>query len=124
MPEVVGVRAKDALGRFGEDHAAQFLKSVGIAVIERNWRCPDGELDLVALEGGDTLVICEVKTRRDDRFGGPLYAVTPAKVARLRRLAVTFAREVGFRGDIRIDVVAVWAPFGEPVRIEHVRGVA
>ena len=89
------MRAKDALGRFGEDHAARFLISAGISVIERNWRCAEGELDVVAFEG-DVLVVCEVKTRRDDKFGGPLYAVTPMKVARLRRLAVS----VGPRGRV------------------------
>ncbi|MGQ0467960.1 MAG: YraN family protein [Sporichthyaceae bacterium] len=116
------MRAKDALGRFGEDHAARFLTDAGIAVLERNWRCREGELDLVAIDGR-VLVACEVKTRRNDDFGGPLVAVTPAKLARLRRLAAACARERGWAGPIRVDVIAVWVPFDAPVRVEHLRSV-
>ncbi|MGQ0844566.1 MAG: YraN family protein [Sporichthyaceae bacterium] len=117
------MRAKDALGKYGEDEAARFLTGRGLRILDRNWRCAEGEVDLVAADG-DALVVCEVKTRRDDRFGGPLLAVTPEKVARLRRLAATLARERQWRGPIRIDVVAIWAERDKPVRIEHVRGVS
>jgi putative endonuclease len=117
------MRAKDALGKYGEDEAARFLTGEGLQILERNWRCREGEIDLVVVDG-DVLVVCEVKTRRDDRFGGPLVAVTPEKVARLRRLAAEYARGQRWRGPLRVDVVAVWAPFQGPVRIEHVRGAA
>lgn len=118
------MRAKDALGRYGEDHAAQVLTEAGMAVLDRNWRCAEGELDLVAVDGG-VLVACEVKTRRDDTFGGPLVAVTPAKLARLRRLAIAWCRAHGWKGPVRIDVIAIWAVApGRVDRVEHLRGVA
>lgn len=118
------MRAKDALGRYGEDVAARFLADAGMAVLERNWRCPDGEIDIVARDGA-TLVICEVKTRRDDRFGGPLEAVTWAKAARLRRLAGRWLAERDMAAtSVRIDLVAIWADGrGTRPRVEHRRGV-
>lgn len=122
------MRAKDELGRFGEDVAARHLSGVGLAVLERNWRCRAGEIDIVATEGR-ALVVCEVKTRRDDAFGGPLLAVTPVKLARLRRLAAQWLDERGAQmlrrtpAEVRIDVVAVWAGVRGDVRVEHLRGV-
>lgn len=122
------MRAKDELGRFGEDLAVRYLSSAGLAVLERNWRCRAGEIDIVATEGR-ALVVCEVKTRRDDAFGGPLLAVTPVKLARLRRLAAQWLDERGAQmlrntpREIRIDVVGVWAGGADEVRVEHLRGV-
>ena len=115
------VRAKDALGRYGEDIAARHLQSQGFVVLDRNWRCDIGEIDIVARDG-DTLVVCEVKTRSGTGFGGPLEAVTAVKAARLRRLA---ARWLGSHNvhprQIRIDMVGVLGGLGGPT-IEHVRG--
>jgi Holliday junction resolvase-like predicted endonuclease len=59
---------RKALGDFGERTAARFLVDLGYALVDRNWRCPDGELDIVAIDGAD-LVVCEVKTRTSSRFG-------------------------------------------------------
>lgn len=117
------MRAKDALGRFGEDVAVRHLQHDGFTVLERNWRCALGEVDIVARDG-DVLVICEVKTRRSVRFGTPLEAVTPAKARRLRRLAAQWMHDNGTRsGSIRIDVVGVLADGIGPVRVQHVKGV-
>jgi putative endonuclease len=91
---VVGVNAKDALGRHGEQVAARFLTQAGLTVLGRNWRCSQGEIDIIALDGR-TLVICEVKTRSGVRFGTPLEAVSKPKLRRLRRLAVTWVRAHG-----------------------------
>jgi len=74
------------LGRRGEDAAAVFLQSLGHRIIERNWRCRFGEVDLIT-EDGDTLVFCEVKTRRSLTAGEPLEAITPQKQRRYSRLA-------------------------------------
>lgn len=95
----------------------------GLVLIDRNWRGRSGEVDLVALDGA-ILVICEVKTRTSDQFGGPLAAVTPPKVSRLRRLAAEWLADHPLQVDgLRIDVVAVWrAPRG-PAKIKHVVGV-
>jgi putative endonuclease len=79
----------------------------GYVVVDRNWRCARGEIDLVARRGR-TLVFCEVKTRSSDAFGSPAAAVTPAKQRRLRRLALQWLGDhPGTHGDLRFDVVAV-----------------
>lgn len=124
------VNPRAALGRYGEDVAARHLTSSGFALLARNWRCREGEIDILARDG-DVLVVCEVKTRRDVGFGTPLEAVTPAKAARLRRLAARWlaaTREAraadggGGFADVRFDVVSVLLPrAGGPV-VEHVRG--
>ncbi|WP_028984893.1 YraN family protein [Sporichthya polymorpha] len=117
------MRAKDALGRYGEDVASRYLTEAGLVVLERNWRCPAGEIDIVARDGG-ALVVCEVKTRRNDLFGGPYAGITPAKLQRLRRLAATYVRALGVHvPEIRVDVVAVWASGRGAARVEHLRGV-
>src|SRR5690349_16856926 len=95
------------LGAYGERIAARRLVAEGMAVVDRNWRCVDGEIDLV-LRDGDVLVFCEVKTRRSAAYGHPLEAVTPVKAERLRRLAVRWVDEHGVQpGGMRIDVVGV-----------------
>ena len=83
---------RTALGRYGEDVAVRRLTEAGLTVLERNWRCQEGELDIVALEG-DTLAVCEVKTRREHGFQQPAEAITPAKAERLRRLAERWLAE-------------------------------
>ena len=116
------MRAKDALGRYGEDVAARHLIQQGIVVLDRNWRCAEGELDIVGREGR-VLVVCEVKTRRGSGFGSPLEAVTPRKVRRLRRLAGRWLAERGARPEsIRFDVVGVLQPGRGAAQVEHVRG--
>jgi putative endonuclease len=115
------MRAKDVRGRFGEQLAAAHLQAQGLIVLDRNWRCDVGEVDIVARDG-DALVICEVKTRSSRRFGSPLEAITPEKAARLRRLAACWVRAHGVRPHvIRIDLVGIVVGAGEP-EIEHVRG--
>ncbi|WP_129337720.1 YraN family protein [Cellulomonas endophytica] len=115
---------KDRVGRYGEDLVAARLGAAGWTVLDRNWRCAAGELDLVARDG-DRLVAVEVKTRRSQRFGTPAEAVTPAKVARLRRLLARWLVEhEEHAAEVRVDVVAVVLhPGAEPV-VEHLVGVA
>lgn len=96
-----------------------------MAVIERNWRCRAGEVDIVARDG-DALVFCEVKTRRSEGFEHPMAAVTPVKAERLRRLAeIWLERHGGPCGRrVRIDLIGVIVPRrGAPVT-EHARGVS
>jgi putative endonuclease len=111
-----------ALGRLGEDLAAKHLEGLGLVVLSRNWRCREGELDLVATDG-TTLVVCEVKTRSGSRFGLPAEAVTEEKVGRIRRLANQWLRtfKVGWC-PIRFDVVSIIAPAGEPPSVTHIAG--
>jgi putative endonuclease len=115
--------AKDVLGRRGEDIAAATLTEEGMLVIDRNWRCAQGEIDIVAVDGSDTVFV-EVKTRTSVAFGHPLEAITTQKLARLRRLAAAWcSAHPGSWDRIRIDAVAVIAPRdGEPT-IEHLRRV-
>lgn len=120
---MMDMRSKDALGRFGEDLAAARLTAAGMRVVARNWRCPTGEIDIVARDG-DCLVICEVKTRRSKRYGTPAEAVGPRKVRRLRELALHWLDEQEiYVPEIRFDVVSIIVPpQGRPV-VEHVIGV-
>ncbi|TWP35562.1 YraN family protein [Leekyejoonella antrihumi] len=113
------------LGRRGEETAARYLQSRGLVLIDRNWRCREGEIDIVALdEGADTLVVVEVKTRTSTRFGTPVEAVTPVKAARLRRLASCWLRDhpLGV-ARVRIDVIGVLAPRGGRPQITHISDV-
>lgn len=112
------------LGRHGEQVAADHLQARGMRVIDRNWRCSHGELDLV-LRDGDETVFVEVKTRAGDGYGHPFEAITARKLARLRRLALEWcaAREVP-TGRIRIDAVAVFAPSTAPAIVEHLERIA
>ena len=117
------MRAKDSLGRYGEDVAQAYLQAVGIEILERNWRCRIGEIDIVARDG-DCLVVCEVKTRRSVAAGGPLEAVTPAKLRRLRHLTGAWlADQDQLFPDVRLDVVGVLCPLRGPATIEHLRAV-
>ncbi len=95
------------LGQLGEDVAAGYLERQGYVILARNWRCPVGEIDLVA-QDGESLVFVEVRARRGERFGTPEESVTPDKQARLLELAQTYLQEASL-GDQnwRIDVVAI-----------------
>jgi len=118
------MRAKDAVGRYGERVAARHVEAQGMEVLERNWRGAGGELDLVARDG-DVLVAIEVKTRRGTAFGHPAEAVTAAKLSRIRRLTGQWLvehRDVRCR-EIRIDVVAVVLPRAGAAQVEHLVGV-
>jgi putative endonuclease len=110
-----------AVGAYGERLAERHLCDLGLVVLARNWRCADGEIDLILRDGAD-VVFCEVKTRRGDRFGTPAAAVRPAKVRRLRRLALRWLEQASVRPrEIRFDVVAVLPqPRGATV-VEHIR---
>jgi putative endonuclease len=113
--------AKDVLGRRGEDLAAHHLQQQGLVILSRNWRCREGELDLVATDRSQ-LVVCEVKTRSAARFGSPAEAVNRRKALRIRRVTQVWlaAHRVPWV-QLRFDVVAVVAEPGRPVEITHYR---
>ena len=118
------MQVTEAVGAYGERVAEAHLREQGMVILDRNWRCPAGELDIVARDG-DVLVFCEVKTRRGTGFGWPLEAVTATKAARLRRLAAAWTQARGLHlPEIRIDLVGVLRPARGPAQVEHVRGVA
>ncbi|MEU6622179.1 YraN family protein [Streptomyces litmocidini] len=116
-----------ALGRYGEELATRWLTATGMHILARNWRCGrTGEIDIVARDG-DTLVICEVKTRRDGPYEHPMAAVTPRKAERLRRLAACWLDRNDTpapAGGVRIDLIGIVLPHkGAPV-LTHAQGVA
>lgn len=116
-------QGRRALGTYGETLAARYLSEAGMTVLDRNWRCDLGELDLVLRDTG-ALVVCEVKTRTSDAFGHPLEAVTTVKLARLRRLAALWLAQAAWAPHgVRIDLVGVRLDRSGDQRIEHVRGV-
>lgn len=84
--------SNNGLGRYGEEVAARRLTEGGLRILERNWRCPDGELDIVALDG-DTIAVCEVKTRSERGFQQPSEGIDETKADRLRRLAERWLAE-------------------------------
>ncbi len=110
-------RRRIELGAAGEEFVARRYAEAGYRVLDRNWRCRDGELDLVAARGG-TVVFCEVKTRRGLAFGGPAEAVTAVKQQRVRRLATRWLTErpegASRFPEVRFDVACVTLAAGRP----------
>lgn len=111
------------LGRQGEQIAVRHLEARGMRVLARNWRCRQGEVDIVAQDGRDTVIV-EVKTRSSYDYGHPFEAITALKLGRLRRLAAAWCE--ASRDPVcglRIDAVAVLLPDGMPAVVEHLEGL-
>lgn len=117
------MRANNAIGAYGERVAVQHLEDAGYSIVDRNWRCDIGEIDVVALDGS-TVVVCEVKTRTGVGFGSGLEAVTADKAARLRRLGRRWLAEQGAPAwvALRFDVVAVHRRRTGHPEVVHLRG--
>lgn len=113
-----------ALGSYGERIAADHLRDLGLVILDRNWTCQHGEIDIVARDG-DTLVVCEVKTRSSTTHGTALESVSGRKLTQLRRSLSKWleANRVSPAG-VRIDVVTVWVPRSGGPRVERITGVA
>lgn len=113
------------LARIGEDRAAAHVEDLGWTVVDRNWRCRLGELDVVAHDPAtDTLVFIEVKCRSGYGYGHPLEAVTDAKLARLRVLALAWLREKDVHAArLRLDAIGIVVRAGAEIELTHVRGV-
>lgn len=113
-----------AIGGYGEAVAARHLTEQGMVLLAANWRCDLGELDLV-LRDGDTLVVCEVKTRSSLDYGSPLEAVDQQKLDRLVLLGDRWVEHHDARPrDVRVDLVAVVRSAQGAAQVEHLRGVA
>lgn len=118
-----GMATKDERGKAGERRAARYLRDLGCVVLDTNWRCGIGELDLVVADGAE-LVVVEVKTRRSEDFGHPFEAVDVRKRMRLWRLAQAWRRAhpehaVGSR--LRLDAIGLTGADPETAAIEHLR---
>jgi putative endonuclease len=109
----------------GEALAVDHLTKMGLRILDRNWRCRYGELDVIATDTTTgTLVFVEVKTRTGDGYGGLAQAVTPRKVGRLRRLAgLWLAGQDGGWAAVRIDVIGVRLGRRRTPEITHLRGI-
>lgn len=116
---------RQKLGRWGEDLAARHLQAAGYAIVERNYRCTAGEMDIVT-RLGDEWVFVEVKARRGDSYGSPEDAITPAKAARLLRVAESYLQEHGLLElDWRVDLIAVELDTkGKLLRVEQITNAA
>ncbi|OPY84466.1 MAG: hypothetical protein A4E72_02219 [Syntrophus sp. PtaU1.Bin208] len=94
-------------GKIGEEMAAAYLEEAGYRILERNYRCPFGEIDIVAQEG-DTLVFVEVKSRRSENYGLPQLAVGPEKQRRISKISLFYLQSHRLEpSDVRFDVVAI-----------------
>jgi putative endonuclease len=112
---------RQRLGALGEEVAARRLQELGYAILQRNYRCAAGEIDIVAMDGG-TLILVEVRTRRGDRMGTPEESIGPHKRAKMIEVAQTYVSEREYAGDWRMDVVAVAVGTGGRVeRCEVIR---
>ena len=113
---------KQILGKYGEDLAAKYLIDRGYEIIQRNWRCSIGEIDLVAFHHG-RYVFVEVKTRNGTGFGHPFEAITSNKVARMRKLVAQWCiTNEKARVKVRLDAIAVLIVSGR-VAVEHLKQV-
>ena len=121
------MKQKDSLGRWGEELAATYLLDLGWTILDRNWRCRAGEIDIVAVDPGEPgrLVVVEVKTKAGARFGDPLEAVTYKKAARLGRLGSWWQRShPEAPPSLRLDAIGVTKMPGLAPVIRHVRGLS
>lgn len=124
---------RQQIGRRGEDLAVAELQRQGLTVLERNWRCREGEIDIIALETGTagvTTVFCEVKCRTGLGYGHPLESITYAKARKLRQLAAVWLteRRATTSDDhsgtgVRIDAIGIVMTRDSEPLITHVRGV-
>ena len=107
----------NVLGKEGEDAACAFLEAKGYTIRNRNWRWRKLELDIVAVHQGN-LVVVEVKTRRNEDFGSPQEAVTPAKIKRIVHATDIYLKKYSIDLPVRFDVIAVTG-VTPPFQIEH-----
>lgn len=112
---------KQQLARHGEQLAVDYLTSEGMKILDRNWRCRHGEIDIIA-EDGPALVVVEVKTRSSRSHGTALESVRPAKLSRLRMLAAQWlTTQPRTFQTVRVDVIAL-ERFAGDYSLRHVRG--
>ncbi|MEI2716041.1 MAG: YraN family protein [Candidatus Nanopelagicales bacterium] len=114
---------RQRLGRLGENLACRHLRDLGFLILDRNWRCRDGEIDVVALDSGQ-VVICEVRTRHGTTAGTPAESITRSKIRRLRKLAWQWLQHRGAKTSwVRIDVIGIQIDDLGRHEITHIRGV-
>lgn len=111
------VSSRRKRGIAGEERAVNFLTGKGYRILERNYRCPQGEIDIIALDG-KVLVFVEVRTRRESSYGFPEESITSLKQRRIIRCATWYLHQKKLEmQDCRFDVIAIMGD-----RIEHISG--
>jgi len=110
------------IGKAGEEIAAKYLTRKGYQIIKQNYRCKNGEIDLI-VQDGDTIVFIEVKTRRSLRFGIPQVAVDTKKQLKISAVALNYLFETdAFNSPCRFDVIAITLPpASEKIKINHIK---
>lgn len=115
--------AHNELGRWGEDLAAAFLEEKGYAIIERDWKSGHHDLDIVAKDGS-TLVIVEVKTRRNRLYGNPEEAIDYKKRRSLLSAINHYTKSHRIYSNVRFDIISIVGNMGEKPEIDHIIDVA
>ncbi|MCG7657044.1 YraN family protein [Wielerella bovis] len=98
------MKLNHGVGQAAEDAALIFLQTQGCELIARNWHCRYGEIDLI-MRSGNTLLFIEVKFRKNDKFGGAAYSITPAKLVKMQRAVETYLQQNPHTGACRLDAV-------------------
>jgi putative endonuclease len=112
---------RGAVARLGEDAAAQYLAGAGYTVLDRNYRCAAGEVDVVAREG-NVIVFAEVRARSGPTFGTPEDSVTKAKAGKMAACAMTYlAARPARHSSWRVDFIAVDVRAGRVAQIRHLK---
>lgn len=93
-------------GQAAEDQALAYLQQQGCQLIERNWHCKHGEIDLIMLSGC-LLLFIEVKYRKNNRYGGAAYSITPSKLRKLQTTAELYLQQHPYNGACRIDALLI-----------------
>ena len=110
--------AHNELGKEGEEEAVRYLERLNYHILHRNWRCGRKELDIVAEHQGE-LVIVEVKTRRDKRFGMPEESISEAKIRRIVSSADAYVRKFHIDLPVRFDIISLTG-MEKPLQVEHI----
>ena len=123
-PDSTKTLSRAELGAFGEQVAVEHLRALGLRIVQRNWRCRYGELDVIAADADGAVVVVEVKSRSGSGFGGLEQAVTPGKLRRIRRLAGIWlaGQDIGWQ-TLRIDVIGVRVGRTRTPEVTHLKGV-
>lgn len=109
---------KQEIGNFGEDAAADYLKEKGYNIIQRNFRCKTGEIDIICVKGGCTVFV-EVKTRKNSLYGSAAEFVNYHKQVKIKRAAMYFIKNQD--ADMRFDVIEVYHKDGKITEINHIK---
>ena len=114
--------AHNELGKWGEDLAAEYLQEKGYEILERDWKSGHYDLDIVAREG-DTLVVVEVKTRRNRLFGDPEEAIDHKKLRSLQSAINHYIKSHPASRNVRFDIISIVGTIGSQPEIDHIKDV-